>query len=185
MRTACIALLTIAVTGCSIFRRPPNTFYALDTIPPATAARSVSGSPVGIDGIELPPGIDRRGIVIRKEDNELEVRGTNQWASPLEDMVIHTLSFNLASRLPEGMVVLPGQLKPAAMRSIFIMFEELAPGPDQVFVLDARWTLTTGGTMRTGHERITINMPSMKSEDIVTAMNQALAEFADRLAAAL
>src|SRR5687768_16254969 len=117
MRIACIALLTILVTGCGIFRRPPNTFYALDTVPSATAARSITGSPVGIDGIELPPGIDRRGIVIRKEDNELEVRGTNQWASPLEDMVIHTLSFNLASRLPEGMVVLPGQVKPAAMRS--------------------------------------------------------------------
>ena len=40
-------------------------------------------------------------MTARANDNKLDVRGHHQWASPLEDMVTHTLSFNLASRLPE------------------------------------------------------------------------------------
>jgi uncharacterized lipoprotein YmbA len=179
MTTRALAAVTlILLSGCSFFKRPPNEFYSLDTIP-GTASGTVSGSPVGIDGIELPPGIDRRGIVLRDEKNQLEVRGTHQWASPLEDMVIHTLAFDLASRLPEGMVVLPGQAKPAAMRSVHVLFEELSPGPDNIFVLDARWTV--GAAAANHHERIEITMPSDDSSEVVTAMSQALATLADRI----
>lgn len=181
-----VALLMIAtLSGCSILKRPKNQFYSLTTIQPATApARATTGTPIGIDGIELPPGLDRRGIVIRAADHKIEVRGTNQWTAPLEEMVIHTLSFDLAARLPEGMVILPGAAKPVgAMRSIFVNFEELAPGPDQVFVLDARWTLRAAASEATQHERITIPMASMESAAIAEAMSQALAQLADRIAA--
>jgi uncharacterized lipoprotein YmbA len=179
---ALTALAMILLSGCSFFKRPPNQFYSLDTIP-GTAAAAVSGTPVGIDGIELPPGLDRRGIVLRDEKNKLEVRGTHQWASSLEDMVIHTLAFDLASRLPEGMVVLPGQAKPAAMRSVHVLFEELSPGPDNIFVLDARWTI--GPAAANHHERIEITMPSDDSTEVVNAMNQALAALADRMVMSL
>ena len=76
------------------------------------------------------------------------------------------------------MVVLPGQPKPNAMRPISIAFDDLAAGPDKVFVLDARWTL---GDV-THHERITMQLQSVDSPAIVTAMNQALATLADRIA---
>lgn len=179
-RTSAIVVL-IVMTGCGFFRRPPNTFYSLDVIPPeAPAATATAGTPIGLDGIELPPGLDRRGIVLRGADNKLEVRGTHQWASSLEDMVIHTLAFDLANRLPQGAVVLPGQAKPGAMRSLYITFEDLAPGPDNVFVLDARWTMTPNVT---GHERITVPLESTESPSVVTAMSRALAMLADRIVA--
>ena len=174
--------LIVLVAGCGIFSRPKNEFYSLDTIV-GTSAAGVSGSPVGIDGIELPPGLDRRGIVIRDENQRVQVRGTHQWTTSLEEMVIHTLAFNLASRLPEGMVVLPGQAKPAAMRPVHVLFEELSPGPDNVFVLDARWSV--GAAAATEHERIEIPMPSDKSPEVARAMSQALATLADRIVASL
>lgn len=174
-------LLAPLLTGCGLMKRTPNTFYALDTIPGAAARTTLSGTPIGIDGIELPPGLDRREVTTRAADNKLDVRGQHQWASPLEDMVMHTLSFDLASRLPEGMVVLPGQAKPGAMRSLYVTFEDLAPGPDNVFVLDARWTM---GEM-TKHERITVPVASNDSAAVVAAMSQALGQLADRITAAL
>lgn len=174
-----VVMLCLLLGGCGLFRRTPNTFYTLDTIP--GTPRSVSGAPVGIDALELPPGLDRRGLVVRGEDLKLDVRGQHQWSAPLEDMVTHTLAFDLASRLPEGMVVLPGQPKPAAMRSMAVVFEELAPGQDRVFVLDARWTV--GGMTR--HERITVPMASLESPEIPKAMSAALAELAQRIAAAM
>lgn len=183
-RNAAIVLLSLLVAGCGFFSRPKNTFYSLETIAPAGAVRAVEGLPIAIDGIQLPPGIDRRGIVIRAENNQVDVRGTHQWTAPLEDMVLHTLAFDLANRLPEGMVILPGQARPAAgsVRSIYITFGELAPGPEPQFVLDARWTIGGFGLPETsGREEITIPLSSMESPVIVDAMSEALAQLADRL----
>jgi uncharacterized lipoprotein YmbA len=184
IRRAGAMLLLVALTGCGLFSRPKNQFYSLDTVDGAARATSIAGTPVGIDGIELPPGFDRRGIVLRGADHRLEVRGTHQWAAPLEEMVIHTLAFDLANRLPEGSVVLPGQAKPAAMRALYVTFEDLAPGPDNVFVLDARWTLgDPARPEQTQHERITIDLTSADSPAIVAAMSNALGTLADRIGA--
>jgi len=180
-------LLAVFVAGCGFFSRPPNQFYSLQTLPSQNGVANVTGPPLGIDGIELPPGLDRRGIVLREAGHQLEVRGTHQWASPLEEMVLHTLAFDLAHRLPEGMVVLPGQSQPAgAMRTVSIVFEDLAPGPDGIFVLDARWTLANpGASTLAGHERITVVLASNESRAVVAAMSEALATLADRIVATM
>ena len=182
-----LALLMMFVSACGFFSRPKNQFYSLDTIPGEAPVASIAGTPVGIDAVELPPGIDRRGIVVRGADHKVEVRGTHQWTAPLEEMVLHTLAFDLANRLPEGTVILPGQAKPpGVMRSISVVFEDLASGPDSVFILDARWTVSEpGGAKVTHHERIPIPMQSMDSTEIAAAMSRALATLADRMAAGL
>lgn len=181
-RTPVALLLVVLAAGCGLLKRVPNQFYSLDTLPSQTArATTVSGTPIGIDAIELPPGLDRKGIVVRGADHKFEVRGQQQWASSLEEMVLHTLAFDLANRLPEGMVVLPGQSKPGTMRSISINFEDLASGPEKEFVLDARWTIEA----TTHHERIAIALASDDSPAIATAMSQALATLADRIASSV
>jgi len=180
--------LVALLSGCSFFSRAKNTFYSLETIPPVAPLTAAGhGVPVGIDAIELPPGLDRRDVVVRGANRQIEVRGTNQWTASLQEMVLHTLAFDLADRLPEGMVVLPGQPKPAGtVRSVSVAFEELAPGPDPVFVLDARWTIAgSPATAPTHHERITVPLSSMDSAQVATAMSQALATLADRMATAL
>lgn len=188
-RTGAILTMVLLCTGCGFFSRAKSQFYSLDTIPAAqgTARANLGGVPIGIDGVELPPGLDRREIVLRGADHKFEIRGTHQWASSLEEMVIHTLSFDLASRLPNGMVVLPGQAKPGAMRGLFVTFEDFAVGADKVFVLDARWTMADPGATPeiARHERITIPMTSTESPAIAAAMSQALAALSDRIAAAL
>lgn len=179
------AILTVMLAGCGFFSRPKNQFYSLDTIPAEGAVVNVAGAPLAIDAIELPPGLDRRGIFIRGADSKVEVRGTHQWTAPLEDMVMHTLAFDLANRLPEGRVILPGQEIPATpSRSLSVVFEDLAPGVDQVFVLDARWTISEQPGV-TRHERITIPMDSMDSPQIVAAMSRSLATLSDRIVAQL
>lgn len=185
MKIRSLLLLSLLVAGCGFFKRTPNQFYALDVIEPAgpPSAAAAGGTPIGVDGIELPPGLDRRGIVIRGENNKVDERGQHQWASSLEEMVNHTLAFDLARRLPNGMVVLPGQAKPlGTMRSLYVTFEDLAPGPDRVFVLDARWTLTAPGFPEVkGHSRIPVDMPSLDPPEVVAAMSRALGTLADQI----
>lgn len=171
-----IALLV--ASGCSFFSKSKSTIYSLDPIPGTATARK--GTPVAIDSVELPPGLDRREIVVRKANQQLDVRPNELWPANLQPLVLNALAFDLASRLPEGMVVLPGQSRPAAApRGIDIAFQELTAGPENRVTLDAHWTLA--GTPH--HERIAIDIPSLDSAAVATGTSQALAALADRIAA--
>jgi uncharacterized protein len=174
-----IVIAALIISGCSFLKKSKPTMYSLETLPGVTenAGRN-AGAPLGIEAIELPPGIDRRELVVRNPDRKLEMRGDQLWGGPLEDMVIHTLAFDLAKRLPEGSVVLPGQIKPAAMRPVVVIFEDLAANQNREFVLDARWTLA--GVSH--HERIVVPISSTEGPEIVRGMSQALAQLADKIA---
>jgi uncharacterized lipoprotein YmbA len=178
-----VAALLLAA-GCSFFSKSKSKFFSLDRIPPAAApAAGTARAPIGIGGIELPPGFDRREIVIRKANHQMEVRASDQWSAGLQDLVLHTLAFDLADRLPEGTVILPGAAQPAAMRSIDVVFEDLSAGPDAKVTLDARWTATAPALA--GHEQIVIDIPSLDSANVATGTSQAIAALADRIAAKL
>jgi uncharacterized protein len=182
-------LFMVLLTGCGFFTRTKSSFFSLDTVPAASPVTAIGGLPIGVEAIELPPGLDRRGIVVRETNHRLEIRETEQWADSLESMVLHTLAFNLASRLPEGMVILPGAAKPdGGMRSLYLNVEELAGGPERVVVLDARWTLRParpGSPELARHERISVDIGSLESSEIAAGMSQALGILADRIVATL
>jgi uncharacterized lipoprotein YmbA len=182
IRRAMPILLTVLMTGCGFLSSKPSQFYSLDRIPPAGAVASVTGPPIGVD-IVLPPGLDRKEIAVRQTDHRLDVRAREQWTASLEPLVLSTLAFDLADRLPPGTVILPGQPKPdAAMRSLDLVFEELAAGPDRTIVLDARWTLRqTGRPDASGHEHVSIDLESLNSPAIATGTSRALAALADRI----
>jgi uncharacterized lipoprotein YmbA len=167
------AAFVIFLAGCSFFSRTKSQIYTLDRIPGTVV--NVRGTPIGIDSVELPPGFDRKEVVVRKANNQLDVRATQQWSATLGDLVLHTLAFDLASRLPAGMVILPGEAKPAAMRAIDVVFAEIAAGPDSRVTIDAVWD-------RTHHEHIEVPITSLDSANVASGVSQALATLADRIA---
>lgn len=187
MRSTAAVLVVLLLAGCGFFRQQKKNYYSLETLRPETPPVARTGVPIGIDAIELPPSIDRREIVVRQADGKRELRGSELWSAPIKTMTVHTLAFDLAGRLPEGMVILPGQAKPAAgMRSIYVVIEQFAAGPESVLVLDARWILRTPGAADlTHHERIDVPLSSLGSADIAAAMSRALATLADRIVAGL
>jgi uncharacterized lipoprotein YmbA len=182
-----IVFLSLLLTGCSFFSRSQSRFYSIDRIPPATPPAKIAGLPIGIDGVELPPDLDRREIVVRQADHRLDVRANEQWSALLQPLALHTLAFDLAARLPEGMVILPGEAKPpGAMRSLDVVLEDLAAGPDAKVVLDGRWIVRESGRPDiTRHERIAVHIPTLDSANIASGVSQALATLTDRIAAQL
>ncbi|MBW3563587.1 MAG: PqiC family protein [Acidobacteria bacterium] len=177
-----IAAAALVVCSCGFFSRPDQQFFTLETIPPAQRSATIGANPVAIGTVELPPGLDRRGIVVRKSDHQLDIRGTHQWSDTLETVVLHTLAHDLAARLPDGEVILPGQSTPAGgVRSIDIIFEELAAGPETIFQLRARWT--ADGLTR--FDEISVPMSSLDSSEVASATSQALAQLADRIVASI
>jgi uncharacterized lipoprotein YmbA len=177
-------LLPLLLAGCSFFSRSQSRFFSLERIAPAAPVANVHGLPIGIDGVELPPGLDRREIVVRKIDHQLDVRSTDQWSATLQPLVLHTLAFDLAARLPEGMLILPGEAKPSgAMRSIDVVLEELAAGPEAKVVLDGRWVIRESGRPDvTRHERIEVDIASLDSASASIGVSQALGILSDRMA---
>jgi uncharacterized lipoprotein YmbA len=166
------------LTGCGFLSKSaPPKLYSLDRVAGATVA--AAGLPIGIDNVELPPGVDRRELVVRQSDNRLEVRANEQWSAPFRDLVLHTLAFDLASRLPVGMVIVPGEPRPAAARAVSVSFEELAAHADRTVVLDARWIVQNVAH----HDRIVVNVPSLDAAAIAAGVSQALGGLADRMAA--
>jgi uncharacterized lipoprotein YmbA len=179
-----IVALSLLLAGCGFFSKSQSKFYSLDRIPPAAAPAAIRGLPVAIDGVELPPGLDRREIVVRLANQQLQVRSAEQWSASLQPLVLHTLAFDLADRLPEGMVILPGASRPAGvLRAIDVVFEEFTAGPDSKVVLDGRWIVRVSGQADvTHHERISIDIPSLDSANVALGTSQAVAAFADRIA---
>ena len=188
MRRAIPMLLALTLGGCGFFSRTQSRIYSLDRIPPAAPpAATRGGLPVALDGIELPPGFDRKEIVVRKANQELDVRSAEQWSESLEPLVLHTLAFDLAGRLPEGMMVLPGELKPASQtRTIDVAFEDLAAGPDAKVTVDAHWIVKEPGRPDVAaHERFSIDIPGLDSANVASGTSRALGALADRIAASV
>jgi uncharacterized lipoprotein YmbA len=167
-------LLALLFVSCSFFSRTKSQIYSLDRVPGTVV--NLRGTPIAINSIELPPGFDRKEIVVRNANNQLDVRGTQQWSATFSDLVLHTLAFDLADRLPQGMMILPGETTPAAVRAIDIAFEEIAAGPDAKVVLDARWL--------THHEHIEVPISSLDSANVASGVSQAIATLADRIVSA-
>ena len=69
----CRVLLLLAVS-CSFLSKTKSTIYSLDRVPGQVV--NVRGTPIAINAVELPAGFDRKEIVVRKANNQLDVRGT-------------------------------------------------------------------------------------------------------------
>jgi hypothetical protein len=184
MRRILVLGLSLSLAACGLFSRSQSRFFSLERVAPAGPIVNAPGIPIGIDTLELPPGFDRREIVVRTANQQVEVRGNHQWSAPFQPLVMHTLAFDLAARLPEGMIILPGAAKPLGpTRAIDVVFEELAAGPESTVVLDARWTLRESGRADVAHrERIIVDVASLDSANIASGVSRALGMLADRMA---
>jgi uncharacterized lipoprotein YmbA len=182
-----IVALSLLLAGCGFLSKSQSKFYSLDRLPPAAVPAPTRGLPIAIDGVELPPGLDRREIVVRQPNHQLQVRSAEQWSASLQPLVLHTLAFDLADRLPEGMVILPGASRPSGvLRAIDVVFEDFTAGPDAKVVLDGRWIVRVSGQPDvTHHERISIDIASLDSANVASGTSQAIAALADRIAAGL
>jgi hypothetical protein len=75
------------------------------------------------------------------------------------------------------MMILPGDTKPANVRAIDVVFEELAAGPDNKVAIDAH--------IGTRTEHVEVPIASLDSANVASGTSQALAQLADRIVATM
>lgn len=181
------ALLAAALCGCGT--SPPTRFITLGVVESQGRHTRLSGTPVGVGHVTLPVALQRQALVVRQGDNRLEVFGTVRWAGPFSVMIRRTLAQNLAARLPQGMVILPGHPNPERpMRLFIVTFQTFSASASGVVTLKAHWTLVeadSGDELFTRETRITIDANANHAGEIAQAMSRALARLAERMVSAL
>ena len=186
-RTAAMALPLLVLAACQ--STPDSRLYTLALVPPAAATQPARTAPriLALGTLDLPMLIDRPQIVRRIDGNRVEALEFDRWAEPLADGLRSILAGDLAARLP-GVTVLPvagsavGE-GTAVLAVTVLRFDADVGGR---VVLDAQWSLSQTGGPRTGgpsRETVEIAAANAEPETLVRAMSQAVATFADRIAA--
>jgi uncharacterized lipoprotein YmbA len=145
LRRLCLVLLAVALAGCGTSQ--PTRYYLLSSGAPYTAR--VSARPeltIGVGPVTLPPYLDRRELVSRASNNELNVAIYHQWAEPLQENFSRVVREDLGQRLGTDRIIrLP--VKRSLRRALEIDYQvviavrKFEKTPDGSVVLDARWVI--------------------------------------------
>jgi uncharacterized protein len=168
---------------------PAIQYYTLNSIAPSVITDGHTDDPLWISAVIVPKTLDRAQLVRRASVNRLDVSENDHWAAPLDDMVRRVLSQDLATRMPEGMVIQPGEPLPSGrLRRIAVDLSTFESDLDGHVVLNAQWTVESGNNgavqMRRD-EHIAIDAGGGTPDAVSAGMSRALAILADRIAIAV
>jgi hypothetical protein len=167
---------------------PPTHYFALTEIAPTAPRAAVPAQiPIRVERVTIPGELDRLELVRRRTSNQLQIAVFDRWAAPLEDMIRRVVASDLAARFAPGTMASANE--PAAgdpRRHLFIDVQEFASDEHGAVTLHAAWLLQTpnASSMR-GTEAVAVEAGNATADAVAAAMSRALADFADRIAAAL
>jgi uncharacterized lipoprotein YmbA len=111
-------------------RSEPINFHTLTPVQPGNAR---AGSEISIEGITVPPQVDRPQIVIRQGDSGLAILETQWWGASLADELRSALQDQLSNRSGAGKV------------SVRIDVQRFDSIPGQYALIDVKWRLRPVG----------------------------------------
>lgn len=124
-------LLSASLLLLAACRSDPIHFHTLTPLQGGT--EPAAGADIQIEGISVPPQVDRPQMVIRQGDSGLVILETEWWGASLVDELSSALENRLAdSSLP----------RKVSVRLDVQRFDSL---PGQYALLDVRWRLRHGG----------------------------------------
>ncbi|AKV08969.1 MULTISPECIES: PqiC family protein [Pseudomonas] len=152
--TLVTALLLLA--AC---RSEPIQFHTLTPAQLSGTARA-NGGEILIEGLSVPPQVDRPQIVIRQGNSGLAILETEWWAASLVDELRSALADQLANSNPQRKV------------SVRVEVQRFDSVPGQYALMDVKWRLRSPGEGDTTLVscRSTLQTPSGPSiDDLVLA----------------
>jgi uncharacterized lipoprotein YmbA len=187
MRSARLTIVAFAViaacAGCA--ESPsPRLFLLAPTAPAATHAFT---GVVALKNVETPAYLDRPQFVRFSDPHELSVSELERWGEGTNAMVTRVLVSNLALRLPEGQVFgSAGPLSVDADVVIEAVIGRFEPEPGGAVVLAGQWVVQREDQpRRLRAARVRAEAASASTPALVAAMSDALARFADEIAASI
>ncbi|HTV50253.1 MAG TPA: PqiC family protein [Steroidobacteraceae bacterium] len=162
---------------------PPTRYFTLTSLPASAAASPSDAPPVRIARVSLPAELDRQQLVRHVGADRVDILEQDLWAGPLDELVLRTLSSDLAARLPPGLVADPAEpVTDAPRRLLYLQFVRLAADDSCAIDLQVDWTLQTPGSEpQRGTERFTVSPHGSCPDAIPAGISRGLAELSERL----
>jgi uncharacterized lipoprotein YmbA len=167
---------------------PATHYFAMTQIAPTAPRASWSAPvPIRLERVTIPGELDRLEFVRRSSSNRLQIATFDLWAAPLEGMIRRVIAGDLTARLAAG--AMASENEPMAgepRRHLYIDVQEFTGDERGAVTLRAAWLIQTpnAGSQR-GTEEITVAAGDATADALAAAMSRALADFTDRIAAAL
>lgn len=178
-RSLTALFVTLGLASCA--SNAPLTYLVLS--PVAGQAYSAAGPEIAVGRVTMPPAIDRSFLTTGEGENTVTISYNAKWAAPLETLAQTTLAKDLATRLPNHMVLMPGDHVPANTMIISVNVSSFLPYEHQVR-LEADWRAFNPITQQAQTGRTTIHVPTSSDATAqAQAMSQALGQLADQIAA--
>lgn len=185
MKTPFLWLLpALLLSGCG---GTPTTYLSLSPVRGPT--HEATGSPVSVAHVAMPASIDRLYLTSATGATTLHVAAHARWAASLGGEAQSALARDLAQRLPDTGVLMPGDpISPGNKRMVMVNVTEFLPRPG-IVVLDADWRVIGSHQNGAGHHtvlakgRAHIRVPAGKTPAArARAMSAALGQLADTIA---
>jgi uncharacterized lipoprotein YmbA len=183
-----VVILASACVLAACQSSPATHYFAMTQIAPtAPRANWPAPIPTRIERVTIPGELDRLEFVRRTTSNRLQISTFDQWAAPLEGMIRRVIGGDLTARLAAG--AMASDNEPASgepRRHLYIDVQEFTGDERGAVTLHAAWLMQTpnAGSQR-GTEEINVEASDATADALAAAMSRALADFTDRIAAAL
>jgi uncharacterized lipoprotein YmbA len=173
----------VACAGCA--DSPPPRLFLLAPAAPATT-HAFTGV-VALKNVETPAYLDRPQFVRFSDPHELSVSELERWGEGTNAMVTRVLVSNLNLRLPNGQVF--GSAGPLSVDPDVVIeaaISRFEPEPGGAVVLAGQWVVQREDQpRRLRAATIRTEVTSVATPALVAAMSDALAKFADEIAASI
>lgn len=180
---AAAAFLALVIAACA---SSPVALVALPSPPTSPRGGDHSASiTVRLGEVRLPGYLESFPVVIGRTGNALILAENTEWAERLSEGVARVLRDALSQRLGPSRVLIAGERR-ASDADLAVEFLALDPR-EGVLELDARWFLSCNvvGSGRGARARLQVALDGATPPAVAAATSEALARFADVLAAEL
>jgi uncharacterized lipoprotein YmbA len=178
-----LGAVSLFLASCmSLAPKPDRSrFFTLSSLSPMNEAAvknptGLGGVSIGIGPLKFPGYLDRQEIVVRSDQNRLEVSENDRWAESLEENFRRVLVQDLAALLGTDRIIAfpwPANRKPKYQIEIEVLSFEANSARDAG--LAARWVVIDGGSgkpLRFQESRLTRPAKEKTTDAMVAALSE-------------
>ena len=179
-----IALVCLVLLSGCIIQKPDTRYYTL-AVDNETAGSPHSGLRLGIGPIEIPDLIDRREVVIRQNDNRVEILPFDLWGGSLSEDIRNTLASNIAKHIGTDQLIFYPFHGAKIDRQIRVTILELSGIPGKEAQLNALWSVEQTGNKaqaKTNRSHYTVALGENQISAVVAGYSKLLAMLAEDIA---
>ena len=184
-----VALFGILLSGC--INTASVQFYVLEPLsqPSANSIETAEKRTIGVGPVSVPSLLERKQIITRLSDNTVQIAEFQQWASPLEDNLLQTLTHNLALLQPHHIVrAYPWNVHGTVNLQVIVDIIRFDTTSGQSASLEANWTIKNEATrtvLKSGHSVINRSLADSTYPGTVRMLSKMLGDFSRELSLAL